>query len=151
METRLDKHTWTMETLRINYGQSTQHKYTITVTQSHSQNHSMGEAGRDHSGLSGQTSQYNGEEIWITKTVSTAKGAGSHPNYLEMGVLSAYWDPMNSNNIFSALLSLGCTDPPTCCSKTVYKVVFNEKLKWYIRNTAEQWNSALEQNQKNIA
>lgn len=46
-----------------------------------------------------------------------------------MDVLSAYWDPVNSNSIFSTLLSLACTDPLTYCSKTVYKMVFNEKLK----------------------
>lgn len=30
-------------------------------------------------------------------------------------------------------------------------MAFHEKLKWYIQNTAKQWDTALEKNQKNIA
>lgn len=63
------------------------------------------------------------------KFVSTTKEIASHPVYLEMGILSAYWDPMNSSCIFSTLVSLAGTDPLTYCSKNVYKMIFNKKLK----------------------
>lgn len=81
--------------------------------------------------------------------VSTTKEVGSHPDYLDMDVLSAYWDPMSINSIFSTLPSPACTD----LSHIVHRLCTNG-LGWktgMAQNTAEQSNSAWEQNQKNIA